>query len=62
MHPWHSRSPAGFPEIADQLYLSVNTVRTHLRHVYEKLGAHGRHEAVEWARALRLLAPSSRGT
>jgi len=44
------------PEIADQLYLSVNTVRTHTRHVYEKLGAHGRRDAVERARALGLLA------
>jgi LuxR family maltose regulon positive regulatory protein len=48
------------PEIADQLSVSVNTVRTHIRHVYGKLGAHGRTEAVEQARALGLLAPSSR--
>jgi LuxR family maltose regulon positive regulatory protein len=47
-------------EIAGQLYLSVNTVRTHIRHVYDKLGAHSRHEAVERARALGLLAPSAR--
>jgi LuxR family transcriptional regulator, maltose regulon positive regulatory protein len=45
-------------EIADQLSLSVNTVKTHMRHVYDKLGAHRRHEAVEQARALGLLAPS----
>ena len=48
------------PEIADQLYLSVNTVKTHMRHVYDKLGAHRRHEAVEQARALGLLAPAPR--
>jgi LuxR family transcriptional regulator, maltose regulon positive regulatory protein len=48
------------PEIADQLYLSVNTVKTHMRHVYDKLGAHRRHEAVEQARALGLLAPTPR--
>jgi LuxR family transcriptional regulator, maltose regulon positive regulatory protein len=48
------------PEIADQLYLSVNTVKTHMRHVYDKLGAHRRHEAVEQARALGLLAPLPR--
>ena len=46
------------PEIADQLYLSVNTVKTHMRHLYDKLGVHRRHEAVEQARALGLLAPS----
>jgi LuxR family maltose regulon positive regulatory protein len=48
------------PEIADEMYLSVNTVKTHMRHVYDKLGAHRRHEAVEQARALGLLAPSPR--
>jgi LuxR family maltose regulon positive regulatory protein len=48
------------PEIADQLYLSVNTVKTHMRHLYHKLGTHRRHEAVEQARALGLLAPSAR--
>ena len=48
------------PEIADQLYLSVNTVKTHMRHLYDKLGVHRRHEAVEQARALGLLAPAAR--
>jgi LuxR family maltose regulon positive regulatory protein len=48
------------PEVASELSLSVNTVRTHMRHLYEKLGAHSRTEAVDRARALGLLAPSSR--
>ena len=48
------------PEIADQLNLSVNMVKTHMRHLYDKLGVHRRHEAVEQARALGLLAPSAR--
>jgi LuxR family transcriptional regulator, maltose regulon positive regulatory protein len=45
------------PEIARELYVSVNTVRTHMRHVYDKLGAHRRLEAIDRARALGLLAP-----
>jgi LuxR family transcriptional regulator, maltose regulon positive regulatory protein len=48
------------PEIADEMFLSVNTVKTHMRHVYDKLGVHRRHEAVERARSLGLLAPSPR--
>ncbi len=48
-------------EIADELYLSVNTVKTHQRHVYQKLGARSRTQAVERARALGLLAPPSHG-
>jgi len=47
------------PEIARELSVSVNTVRTHMRHIYAKLGAHQRSEAVERARALGLLARST---
>jgi LuxR family maltose regulon positive regulatory protein len=49
------------PEIAGQLSVSVNTVRTHMRHLYEKLGVHSRTEAVEQARTLGLLAPHRAG-
>jgi LuxR family maltose regulon positive regulatory protein len=45
-------------EIADQLYVSVHTVKTHIHHIYTKLGVHRRWDAVERARALGLLAPS----
>jgi LuxR family maltose regulon positive regulatory protein len=47
-------------EIADEISVSWNTVRTHMRHLYAKLGAHRRSDAVEEARALGLLAPSWR--
>jgi LuxR family transcriptional regulator, maltose regulon positive regulatory protein len=45
-------------EIARELSVSVNTVRTHMRHVFAKLDAHRRTDAVTRARALGLLAPS----
>jgi LuxR family maltose regulon positive regulatory protein len=46
------------PEIAGELYLSVNTVQARMRHLSDKLGAHRRHQAVEQARGL--LAPFPR--
>jgi LuxR family maltose regulon positive regulatory protein len=46
------------PEIARELYVSRNTVKTHTRSLYAKLGTHTRAEAVARARALGLLAPS----
>jgi LuxR family maltose regulon positive regulatory protein len=47
------------PEIARELYVAPTTVKTHIRNLYAKLGAHRRAAAVESARALGLLAPSS---
>jgi LuxR family maltose regulon positive regulatory protein len=44
------------PEIARELYVSVNTVNTHIRNIYSKLGARDRSSAVECARELRLLS------
>ena len=54
--PTHLRAT----EIAGELNLSANTVKTHVRHLYQKLGAHSRGEAVERARAFGLLASSPR--
>lgn len=46
-------------EIAAELFVSENTIRTHMRHVYAKLGVHRRADAVARGRDLGLLAPSS---
>ena len=48
------------PELAGELFLSVNTVKTHMRRIYAKLGAHNRSEAVRRARAVGLLGRSGR--
>jgi LuxR family maltose regulon positive regulatory protein len=42
-------------EIGAEIFVSLNTVKTHLRSIYRKLSASGRAEAVERARALGLL-------
>jgi LuxR family transcriptional regulator, maltose regulon positive regulatory protein len=46
-------------EIAGELFVSLNTIRSHLRNVYAKLGVHNRADAVNRARDLGLLSPSS---
>jgi LuxR family transcriptional regulator, maltose regulon positive regulatory protein len=49
------------PEIASELFVSANTVRTHMRHIYTKLDVHWRNEAVTRARELGLVAPGDSG-
>ena len=44
------------PDMARELYVSVNTVNTHIRNIYSKLGARDRSSAVRRARELRLLS------
>jgi LuxR family maltose regulon positive regulatory protein len=47
------------PEIAAELSVSLNTVKTHIRSLYAKLGTHRRAETVLRARSLGLLAPTT---
>jgi LuxR family maltose regulon positive regulatory protein len=42
-------------EIAVQLRISINTVKTHLKHIYRKLGVDGRRDAIIAAEHLHLL-------
>ena len=42
-------------EVASEMYISVNTVKTHLKNIYRKLAATHRGEAVRRARQLELI-------
>lgn len=42
-----------FKEIGAKLFVSINTVRTHVRHIYEKLQVQSRTEALNKARRNR---------
>lgn len=44
--------------IAERLTLSVNTVRTHVQNVLDKLGAHSKLEAVVLGTRLGLVSPT----
>jgi LuxR family maltose regulon positive regulatory protein len=43
------------PEMAESLYIGVNTVRSHIKNIYSKLGVHKRSEAVAKARDLEII-------
>lgn len=47
------------PEIADRLYLAVNTIKSHISRIYGKLGVKNRTQTVALARILGIL-PSFR--
>jgi LuxR family transcriptional regulator, maltose regulon positive regulatory protein len=44
-----------YVQMAATLYISVNTVKTHLRSIYRKLGASSRPEAIQRAVELRMV-------
>ena len=52
--------PLSTPEIAGQLFVSANTVRTHIKNIYGKLEVHGRSGAVQRAQELGLLHKNPR--
>ena len=45
-------------EIGEALYVSFNTVKTHVKSIFRKLDVAARTDAVSRARELRLLCPS----
>ena len=51
----HVSSLESNSEIAEAMYLSIHTVKTHIRHILNKLGVQHRAEAVRMARRLQLL-------
>ena len=47
------------PDIARALFISPNTVRTHTKHIFTKLGVTSRRAAVSRARERGLTSPAS---
>ena len=42
-------------ELAERCFVSVNTIKTHMAHIYQKLAVPNRNEAIARARELGLL-------
>jgi ATP/maltotriose-dependent transcriptional regulator MalT len=51
----HLATGAPISAIATTLHVSLNTMKTHLKNVYRKIGASGRDEAVAKAKSLYIL-------
>jgi LuxR family maltose regulon positive regulatory protein len=49
------QSEMSYPEIARLCHVSLNTIKTHRRHIFNKLNVHSRDEAIQKARDLHLL-------
>ena len=44
-----------YQEIGAELFISTNTVKTHTKHLFRKLGVATRRQAVDTARASQLI-------
>jgi LuxR family maltose regulon positive regulatory protein len=51
----HLSGPLRSTEVASEMHVSVNTVKTHVKHIYRKLATTRRGEAVRRARQLELI-------
>jgi LuxR family maltose regulon positive regulatory protein len=51
----HMATHMSYPEIADELYVSPSTVRSHVKSIYRKLAVNRRTEAVSQGRAYGLI-------
>jgi len=51
----HASQMLGTAEIAAEMFVSVNTVKSHLKSIFRKLGAASRNEAVRRARQHQLI-------
>ena len=49
------RTDLSGPDIARELIVSLNTLRTHTKNIYDKLGVNNRRAAVHRAEELKLL-------
>jgi len=52
-------SPMSDKEIAQRLFITVNTVKRHTGSIYQKLGVHSRRRAVSRAKGLRILVSAA---